>query len=82
MKKLYPIRFFALVIPFLLSGIKVNAQLVNCNAFLKGNYVEVGINWNGAYGSSADAPTGYHPNGSSPVKNDSLCGGACGTTGK
>lgn len=37
------------------------AQLANCNAFIQGNYVEVGVNFNGAYGSSAAAPSGYHP---------------------
>ena len=81
MKTLYPLKLFVLA-AFAFSGIQVNAQLVDCNAFLKGNYVEVGINWNGAYGSSADAPTGYHPKGGSAVGNDSLCGGACGTIGK
>jgi hypothetical protein len=42
-------------------GTRANAQIADCNAFLQGNYVEVGINWNGAFGSSADAPSGYHP---------------------
>ncbi|MBA3828110.1 MAG: T9SS type A sorting domain-containing protein [Taibaiella sp.] len=51
-----------------------NAQLDSCNVFLKGNYVEVGINANGAYGSSVGAPTGYHPLGASPVDNSSICG--------
>ena len=38
-----------------------SAQLDSCNIFLKGPYIEVGINTNGAYGSSAAAPLGYHP---------------------
>lgn len=41
------------------------AQLKDCNAFIKGNYLEMGVNYNGAYGSSVDAPSGYHPRGGS-----------------
>jgi len=82
MKTFYSLRLFVLASAFVLSCVQVSAQLVDCNAFLKGDYVEVGINWNGAYGSSADAPAGYHPKGGAPVQNDSLCGGACGTMGK
>lgn len=37
-----------------------HAQLKDCNAFIRGNYVEVGINYNGAYGSAAAPPSGYH----------------------
>ncbi len=36
------------------------AQMDSCNVFLKGNYVEVGINPLGAFGSSTNAPAGYH----------------------
>ena len=35
------------------------AQLDSCNVFLKGSHIEVGINTNGAYGSSTAAPPGY-----------------------
>ena len=45
-----------------LVSVQSKAQLSNCNAFLKGNYVQVGINWNGAYGSSTPAPAGYVTN--------------------
>ncbi len=45
---------------FVTAGAK--AQLVNCNVFLKGNYVEVGVNWNGAFGTSTGAPAGYVTN--------------------
>ncbi|MBA3827984.1 MAG: gliding motility-associated C-terminal domain-containing protein [Taibaiella sp.] len=45
------------------------AQLDSCNAFLQGSYIEVGINTNGAFGSSVSAPPGYHPKGGSPVFN-------------
>ncbi|MBA3829470.1 MAG: gliding motility-associated C-terminal domain-containing protein [Taibaiella sp.] len=39
------------------------AQLDSCNVFLKGHSIEVGINTNGAYGSSIAPPRGYHPSG-------------------
>lgn len=39
-----------------------HAQMDSCNVFLKGNYVEVGINPLGAFGSSTNAPAGYHSN--------------------
>jgi hypothetical protein len=45
-----------------LFSIHSNGQLVNCNTFLKGNYVEAGVNNNGAFGTSVAAPTGYHAN--------------------
>ena len=58
-----------------------NAQLQTCNVFLQGNYIEVGINYNGAYGSGVAAPSGYHPNGSSSVYDS--CSGtySCPTFG-
>ena len=65
------------LIILLFAGIQANAQLDSCNVFLQGNYVEVGINFNGAYGSSVFPPAvgycgvSYHPKGGSPVANDS-----------
>lgn len=56
-----------------LTVAQAQAQLDSCNAFLQGNYVEVGINWNGAYGSSSNAPAGYHPRGAAPVVNSVAC---------
>ncbi|MBC8048415.1 MAG: gliding motility-associated C-terminal domain-containing protein [Fimbriimonadaceae bacterium] len=41
---------------------QLSAQLVGGDAFLKGTYVEVGINNCGAYGSGDNPPGGYHPN--------------------
>lgn len=38
------------------------AQIVGANAFMKGVFVEVGVNTCGAYGSNGAAPAGYHPN--------------------
>ncbi len=67
---------FIIAILFL-SG-SVSAQLNNCNAFLKGNYVEVGVNINGAFGSSEPAPAGYHPRGGVSMQN--TCTGGCSLT--
>lgn len=47
-------------VAFLSTG--TYAQIDSCNVFLKGNYVEVGINPLGAFGSSTNAPAGYHSN--------------------
>lgn len=44
-----------------LSSYTVSAQIVGPNCFLKGLYVEVGINTCGAFGSSVAPPVGYHP---------------------
>jgi len=60
---------------------EVDAQLTDCNVFLKGNYLEVGINWNGAYGSSVVPPSGYHPRGGDPVINSPVCGNTCDSSG-
>lgn len=35
-------------------------QIVDGNAFIKGNFVEVGINQCGGFGSTVNAPVGYH----------------------
>ncbi len=44
----------------LFSIFKIESQIVNNNAFLKGNFVEVGIAPNGSFGSITNAPSGYH----------------------
>ena len=51
------------VLPF-----SVKAQLVNGCIYLQGNYVEIGIAPNGAFGTPNNAPAGYHPR-PSPVLN-------------
>ncbi len=56
-----------------------NAQVVNCNAFMLGNYVEAGINWNGAFGSSTPPPSGYHPQSTASLFNSPSCGGSLAT---
>ncbi|MGN6569568.1 MAG: gliding motility-associated C-terminal domain-containing protein [Flavipsychrobacter sp.] len=69
MKHLNLIKFFIGSLLLLLAN-TVQAQLDSCNIFLKGPYIEVGINTNGAYGSSVAAPLGFHPTPSAaPVAN-------------
>ena len=60
-------------------GQLVNTSGTNCNAFLQGNYVEVGVNGNAAFGSSVAAPSGYHPQGGSAVNNP--CNSTTGPSG-
>ncbi len=50
-----------IIIASVFSTGKINAQLIDCNVYLKGNYMEIGINNNGAFGTSYDPPSGYHP---------------------
>jgi len=67
MKHIHISSFF--ITAFLLFSLQASAQLDSCNVFLQGNYIEVGINSNGAYGSSIAAPPGYHPKGPADVGN-------------
>ncbi|MFI5170820.1 MAG: hypothetical protein ACHQFW_00430, partial [Chitinophagales bacterium] len=53
---------FYLLLPLIFCIQNLTAQIVGANAFLKGNFVEVGINQCGAYGSGNTPPVGYHPN--------------------
>ncbi len=52
-----------LVISLFIAGLPtaVSAQIVGTNAFMQGDFVEIGVNQCGAYGSSGAAPAGYHP---------------------
>jgi len=54
-------KFVLSFILILLYAMDLHAQINECNVFIQNNYVEVGVNWNGAYGSSATPPSGYHP---------------------
>lgn len=40
--------------------LSADCQIVNGNAFIKGNFLEVGINQCGGFGTTANAPAGYH----------------------
>lgn len=45
-------------------------QIVSNNAFLQGDFVEVGISQCGSFGTTVNAPTGYHPrSGASPANS-------------
>jgi hypothetical protein len=58
---------FAIRNSLLLSVLSYNttsAQVVGSDIFIQGNYVEIGIASNGAFGSGGAAPVGYHPGGS------------------
>lgn len=59
----FKLKVFVFSLLAILGNSKVNAQLVSADVFLKGDYVEVGVCANGAFGSGANAPTGYHPKG-------------------
>lgn len=50
-----------LCVLFILSLSKIKSQIVDANAFLKGNYVELAIGPCGAFASTVAAPVGYHP---------------------
>jgi hypothetical protein len=54
MKKLF-------VIVLACISIHTQAQLVNCNAFLKGPYLEAAINQAGSFGSTISASLAFHP---------------------
>jgi hypothetical protein len=56
------------------AAVGAQAQMVNCNGFLKGKYIEAGINWNGAFGSSVRPPAGYHPHNTAGLYNAVACG--------
>lgn len=51
----------AAFVSFIIFGKTLSAQIVGANCYLKGNYVEVGINQCGAFGSNEAPPVDYHP---------------------
>jgi hypothetical protein len=59
---LRPFTALALTAAALLSN-SAKAQLIGSETFLQGDFVEVGIAQNGAFGTEGDAPSGYHPRG-------------------
>lgn len=65
MKQNYIRRVYTLGMSVLFSLLLVPsafAQLSGNDAFLKGQYVEVGVSRTGSFGSEGAAPAGYHPN--------------------
>jgi hypothetical protein len=67
-----------LLLPLLLLFIALlsNGQIVDCNGFIKGDYLEAGVNWNGAFGSSTAPPAGYHPERTSTLYRSRECSSA------
>lgn len=61
MKKLYLLQV-AICFAFVLLARSVAAQTFDGNVFLQGHYLEVGLNENGAFGTSVNIPSGYHGN--------------------
>jgi hypothetical protein len=59
MKNTSLLKLIAITAIILLAS-DTNAQMVSCNVFMQGNYLELGINSNGAFGTSVNAPVGYH----------------------
>jgi len=61
-----------ILIAAVLAGLATTAtaQLVDCDIFLKGNHMEIGIASNGAFGASIEAPVGYHANVTDTLYND------------
>ena len=58
----YPLRVFGSIL-LLQAGLcqQPQPQAVSGNHFLQGNHIEVGVAPNGAFGSTVNAPSGYHP---------------------
>ena len=61
---------------FLFFSCRLFAQESNCNAFMLGNYLEIGVNWNGAFGASTTPPVGSHPTSTASLYNTRICGGS------
>lgn len=56
----HPVKRAAILFLLLLITATIRAQQSEGCVFLQGNYVEVGIAPNGAFGTPANAPAGYH----------------------
>lgn len=64
MKNKYTIICTVLLI-FLLCAINLRGQIISGNCFIQGQYVELGIGPCGTFGTTINAPAGYHPRGGS-----------------
>ncbi len=49
------------IVALCLFSVALNAQLIGGEAFLKNDYLELGIGEDGAFGTFANAPADYHP---------------------
>ena len=80
--KHFYMKIFTLSLLLFISSQTIFAQIVGSNVFIKGNFVEAGINECGAFGSDAMAPVGYHPteaSGLSFVADSDMDGWATGS---
>mgnify|MGYP000138523103 CR=1 FL=1 len=57
-KNILKFRILQFCLAFVITN--ASAQIVSNNAFLQGNYVEVGVAPCGSFGSTVSAPAGYH----------------------
>lgn len=46
---------------FLLGSQQSKGQMIGADVYMQGNFVEIGVNTIGCYGTGADAPASYHP---------------------
>lgn len=67
-----PFSKLAAVAALALACSPATAQMVSGNAFLKGNFIEVGSAPNGSFGSTVGAPIGYHPRVTTPMPGAQL----------
>lgn len=64
------LKYSSLILFFsLLFSSTIQSQIVSGESFMKANYVEIGVNQYGIYGTSNNAPTGYHPRLNSSARN-------------
>ncbi len=64
LSRLLPVLGFVILLIGLLFPVVAMGHTVDNDVFLQGKYVEVGIEYDvGCFGTSADAPSGYHPIG-------------------
>ncbi len=54
-------KIFTLFLLLFISSQTIFAQIVGSNVYIKGTYVEAGINTCGAFGANVAPPIGYHP---------------------
>jgi hypothetical protein len=59
----WSLKFLLIVLSYWVAQ-PLQAQIVSGNAFLKGNFVQVGLSPCGVFASTVNAPAGYNPRGS------------------
>jgi len=64
-----PVLPLLLLITCISFSCRLSAQIISGNCFIQGKYVELGIGPCGTFGTSIDAPPGYHPRGATSGPN-------------